>query len=79
MKESTIDAIENFVAMFEKTLKEFEDTTYYLRSDLKGDERKAMLKILRKKLKEIKKAETKKELKKHLDIDVITGKIGDDE
>ena len=77
MKEYKVEALEEFVEQLDETLNSFINTTAFIRSDLKGQERDAVIKILTDKLEGMKSAKNKKELKKYVDLDVVVDKYGE--
>ena len=77
MKAEKVEAIERFVEEMDEAMNSFISNTHYLRSDLKGEERDIVIKIITDKLEGLKASRNKKEVKQFIDIDSVVEKYGD--
>ncbi len=79
MKEEKVEAIEDFIKEFDTRLESFEYHTSFIRSNGKKELRLEVLRILKNKSYAIKSAKNKKQLKKHINMDALMMKIGEDD
>ena len=78
MKDYEIEAIEKFVKYFDESLKDFVEYTQYLNEGgINSTLRVEGIKILQRKLKQMKEAENKKELKKVINVKKVVKHYGE--